>query len=121
MLKKKKYAYCYLVDDELYIIGKNQNINWPVVKLCDKYSEKLYGELHQSFSCLREGYSIESKEAFLSCYNRLNSYNRRQLSHNDILLLDFIVSIEERKIQNMIDQVEDYQQMYSFHIHHRGI
>lgn len=121
MLNGKKDAYCYLVDDELYVIGVEQIMHRPVVKRCDIYSEELYEKLQQSFKCLRKRSTIESQKAFLQCYDKLNTYNRCLLSQYDILLLDFIKNIGEQKIQNMIDQVETYQLMYYFHIYQRGV
>lgn len=121
MLNGKKDAYCYLVDDKLYIFGVDQIMHRPVVKRCDIYSEELYEKLHKSFKCLREDCTTENQKAFLECYYKLNSYNRCLLSHYDILLLDFVMNIEEQKVQNMIDQVENYQLMYYFHIHQKGL
>ncbi len=117
MLNGRKDAYCYTVNEHLYIIGKSEISQLTVVKNGDEQSAKLFSELRKAQTKLENSdYNSNLHKEFLGCYSKLVSYNRFRIISNGPSLSSFFEELHEDDVNSLINQITEYQQMYFCHI-----
>lgn len=116
MLNGKKDAYCYLINDRKSVIGLNIENNLPIVRYADDIICRQHEEAIEKYNNLDKSYTRERHFDFRLSYEKLTRYCFYFLCDFDEPLIDILQTMDIENVESLINQVEDYQWMYSHFI-----